>query len=236
MTATLSMAQTSVTSAPLQVEDFFEVVSANLRELQDVRVLVAGADQGEWRRTLHEINWETLASTYAQWHTTNMEWGAPRRTYTLVNDWRSTAKCNWPGHAHVQRPPLTASQYSFAKRMRQLAALPEHERPSTVAYDLALQLDAFATEVARSSHIAAPPTVVSYVEGGELLIEWNVRTAIVRHLECLIPRSGYGPYRVLASRETKLGKVLKFTEVPEASFVEVLDQLNRFLSGKSEHE
>lgn len=119
--------------------------------------------------------------------------------------------------------------YSFSRRVRPLTALPIAQRPTASAFRLAVMLDAYVGECARTPGVADPVTVLSYVEGGTLLIEWNIQGRNVRHFECLISGQEGDRFPVLHSIEDLNGEILRMTEIPRADLAEVLAELVLFL-------
>ena len=117
--------------------------------------------------------------------------------------------------------------------MSELAALPLSERPTWRAFDVARLLDAYATERARKAGGPVPVSVLTYVEGGELLIEWNIRGRTVRHFECTINGRDADWYSLLFSWESRTGRILRMTEIPRAELSEVLVEIGRFFKPKA---
>jgi len=145
-------------------------------------------------------------------------------------DWTKTnAVCTIPLRSakalHTKRVT-----YSFGRRLKQISRLDASERPSEDMLDIAKFLESYAVELAKARNIEKPTTVVSVIDSSAILVEWNIRGKVIRHLECEVRRGNATQFGLLSSIEKVNGRIERMTEIPEASMAEVLSHIESVLA------
>ena len=145
-------------------------------------------------------------------------------------DWTKTnAVCSIPlRSAKVVHSKKVA--YNFGRRLKQISRLAVTERPSEDMLDVAKFFESYVAELAESRNVENPMTVVSVIDSSALLVEWNIRGRVIRHLECEVRREDGTQYGLLSSVEKLNGRIERMTEIPEASVAEVLSQIENLLA------
>lgn len=148
----------------------------------------------------------------------------------IMQTWTQTSSaCTVPlRRTHAVQPKKPA--YTFARRLKQISRLESATRPSDETLDFAKFLDAYVSALADSRRVDKPSTVVSVIDASSVLVEWNVRGKVIRHLECEIREGATTHFGLLQSIETQGGRIERMTEIPEASIEEVLSQIESLLS------
>lgn len=125
------------------------------------------------------------------------------------------------------------STYSFGRRLRQISRLPSAERPDEQMFDAARFLESYVSASARARGVQQPATIVSVVDASRLIVEWNIRGRVIRHVECEVRRGNAQTFPVLTSIETVSGRIERQTEIGEASMAELLACVDTLLSHAS---
>ena len=217
------------TSDYMRVEDYLDVVSAKSQLFEGLgsydearnRSAIAESDAGaQWQQRAAELFLAIRSVAVVP--------PAPFRVDCLVRPIPTSTRDSWASLLGLNDPARRTAAYSFTRRLSQLAELPLADRPSGWAFDVARLFDAFATNRAKKVGGDVPVTVLTSVDGGDLLIEWNLRGKTVRHFECLIAGGDAEGFSLLFSRETRAGNILRMTEIPRAELPEVLAELAKF--------
>lgn len=120
--------------------------------------------------------------------------------------------------------------YNFGRRLKQISRLDASERPSEDTLDIAKFFESYTTELAEARNVEKPITVVSVIDSSALLVEWNMRGKVIRHLECEVRRGSSNQFGLLSSIEKVNGRIERMTEIPEASMAEVLSHIESLLA------